>query len=197
MINELLKLSGVTDWKFFLQEGSIIGRCGLADRDIKIDLNGFNRLRTSQSVTTQILAYVSFGCLAPIHARIDEALLKPQRMCEVFNVHERKAFLIHFSSNWRSQIKELLNQVLSWGATLDPDTSVAMFAATRPDGPSVPQINHLVALAYLGDFTTLEGYARTFAKGLRLNFVPLITREAIEAALDASYDYSVQRRTIV
>jgi hypothetical protein len=49
-------------------------------------------------------------------------------------------------------------------------------------------------LAYLGDFTTLEEYARIFEKGFRLNFAPMITREVIEAALAVSYDYFVTRQ---
>jgi hypothetical protein len=195
--DQLQKLTDVSDWKFFLQEGSIIGRRGLSDRDIKVDLSGLGRLRRSPKVTTQVPAYASFARLRPIHARIDEALEKPRGVCEAFHVHERQTFSVSFTSNWRSELRQLLSQVEGWGAALDLEVSVSNFVASRPDGPSVPQINHLVGLAFLGDFTTLEDYARIFAKGLRLNFGPVITPEAIEAALAASYDYFVERKTQV
>jgi hypothetical protein len=192
---QLKKFVGAPDWRFRLEEGSVMGRRVLVDREIEIDLNAFNELKGSPTVTTQVLACVSFARLLPIHARIEQVLPRQREVGEVFHVHERKAFLVRFSLNWRSELRDLLNQIEEWSAALDLDRAVSSFAANRPDGPSVPQINHLVGLVYLGDFTALGDYARTFEKGSRLNFVPMITREVIEAAEALSCDYFLERRS--
>jgi hypothetical protein len=149
VINELQQWSGVPDWRFFLQEGSILGHRGLTDRDIKVDFNDFDQLRISESVTTQVFAYTSFARLRPIHAQIESALRGGRDVGEVFHVHERNTFLTRFSSNWRSELKELLSRIEGWSAALSLERSVSAFAANRPDRPSVTQVNHLVGLAYL------------------------------------------------
>ena len=188
MINELNNLSGVSNWKFFNLEGSTFGRYGLTDRDIEVDLGGLDRLRHSENSETQILAYTSFVRLRPIHARLDAALSK-KAAAGVFHVHANETFPMHFSANWRSELRDLLIRIEAWSAALSLEQSVSLFVANRPDRPSVTQINHLVGLAYRGDFTTLEAYVRAFAEGSRLNFVPMITEEVLQAALDSSYDY--------
>ncbi|WP_376766896.1 DUF6990 domain-containing protein [Rhizobium tropici] len=42
----------------------------------------------------------------------------------------------------------------------------------------------MTALAYLADFTTLVDYQEIFRKGKRMNFVPMITREMIDRAVN-------------
>ena len=58
------------------------------------------------------------------------------------------------------------------------------FRLNRPDRPSMPQINHLAALAWLKDSDTLEDYQRIFAAGNHLNFVPMIDKAMIDRALE-------------
>jgi hypothetical protein len=111
MINVLKTLTGVHGWKFYRQEGSTMALRELTDRRIEVDLNAFDRLKTSQTVSTQVFAYLSFSRLSPIHARMDETLPKPQRVYEPFHVHERKTFPMRFSINWKSELRELLSQI--------------------------------------------------------------------------------------
>jgi hypothetical protein len=56
----------------------------------------------------------------------------------------------------------------------------------RPDGPSLPQANHLAALAWSGDTATLRQYQDAFAAGNRLNFVPMFDRPMIDRAVELS-----------
>lgn len=58
------------------------------------------------------------------------------------------------------------------------------FRSNRPDGPSMPQVCHLAALACSKDSSTLEGYQDEFAAGGRLNFVPMINKAMIDRALE-------------
>jgi hypothetical protein len=58
----------------------------------------------------------------------------------------------------------------------------------RPDGPSIPQLCHLGALAWSGDYSTLLDYEAVFKKGMRMNFVPMITAEMIDRALEKAWE---------
>jgi hypothetical protein len=61
---------------------------------------------------------------------------------------------------------------------------VEEFRSNRPDGPSMPQIRHLAALAQAQDVETLENYRHAFGSGNRLNFVPMINMAMIDRALE-------------
>jgi hypothetical protein len=62
------------------------------------------------------------------------------------------------------------------------------FKVERPDMPSIPQLCHLGALAWSGDYSTLLDYEAIFKKGKRLNFVPMIETEMIERALEKAWE---------
>jgi hypothetical protein len=74
-------------------------------------------------------------------------------------------------------------------ATAEPLVDyLARFKVERPDKPSIPQLCHLGALAWNGDYSTLLDYEAIFKTGKRLNFVPMITTEMIERALEKAWE---------
>ena len=70
-----------------------------------------------------------------------------------------------------------MNEAEDWGRSVSLNQLLDSLAVERPDGPSIPQINHLVALAFLGRFDMLEDYAASFAKGRNLKNYPCGTRK--------------------
>lgn len=82
-----------------------------------------------------------------------------------------------------TDIEEASNEALAWWVEQDNLSAIKALAAPPPD-TGQPQLKHLAALAYLGDFNTLIDYQQIFRKGKRLNFVPMITPEMIDRAVD-------------
>lgn len=85
---------------------------------------------------------------------------------------------------YRKMIKEQIESVQK----TDMDKVIKDFAANCPDRPSMRQIMHLAALARLADFNTLTDYQKIFARGHRMNFVPMISQAMIERALDIAME---------
>ena len=71
---------------------------------------------------------------------------------------------------------------------LDMEKVIKDFAANCPDTPSMRQVMHLASLAWRADFNTLLDYQDIFKRGYRMNFVPMITPEMIERALQIAFD---------
>jgi hypothetical protein len=67
------------------------------------------------------------------------------------------------------------------------DHYIDEFKSNCPDRPSMRQVCHLTALAWTADVTTLSEYEGIFRKGKRLNFVPMITKEMIDRALQVAW----------
>jgi hypothetical protein len=82
----------------------------------------------------------------------------------------------------------LMQETLSELDAEDIGRIVEDFRAHRPDKPSMAQICHLAALAWLRETSTLREYSQVFAAGGRLNFVPMIDKTMIDRALERSTD---------
>lgn len=74
-----------------------------------------------------------------------------------------------------------------WWKKQDIPAAIKAFAEA-PGDSAVSQGNHLTALAYLGDFTTLMDYQTMFRDGQRMNFLPMIKPEMIDRALDIALE---------
>ncbi len=75
--------------------------------------------------------------------------------------------------------KLLIQEAIDEVGLINIESLIEEFKNNRPDRPSLPQICHLAALAWTGDYATLEDYERIFAAGYRMNFVPVVTIEMI------------------
>jgi hypothetical protein len=86
--------------------------------------------------------------------------------------------------HYRRLIEEEVEEVRN----IDMEKVIKDFAANCPDRPSMPQVMHLASLAWLADFTTLLDYQDIFKRGYRMNFVPMITPEMIQRAVQIAFD---------
>ena len=85
---------------------------------------------------------------------------------------------------YRKMIEEQIESIQK----IDMEKVIKDFAANCPDRPSMRQIMHLAALAWMADFNTLTDYQKIFARGHRMNFVPMISQAMIERALDMAFE---------
>ena len=196
-LESLKDFTELNGWRFFVEEGNLNGACELTGRRIEVDLDGLRRLDRSDAFTTRIHAYVSFTCLDAIHSYIDQIIVKkyPKAAEKPFNVHAKRTFVGAFTPHWKPELVAILVSIEAWASSLNVNECISAFVqncpdggSVCPDGPSVTQINHLAALAFVGNFSELEEYSAAFKRGARMNFIPLITLEIIEAELDISYD---------
>ena len=88
-----------------------------------------------------------------------------------------------------SLVRSVLNRAEN--TTLDEYTS--SFSKDLPDGPAMPQMCHLAALAWFGNYNQLMDYQSVFGRGHHLNFVPLITKAVIDEALSIAFDRFEER----
>lgn len=84
-------------------------------------------------------------------------------------------------------VAESAAQLEQLAKDFDFDKKLKELIASRPDRPSLPQVFHLAGLAYSGNVNELDDYDRTFAKGHRLNFVPMISHDYIKRALKVGH----------
>ena len=68
------------------------------------------------------------------------------------------------------------------------DDFIAEFRQPPPDRPRWHEVFHLAALAWVGDFGTLDEYSAIFKRGKRLNFSPRISAEMIDRAACIAVD---------
>jgi hypothetical protein len=85
-------------------------------------------------------------------------------------------------------LTRLIEDALGRVSRVDLALQVRELAATCPDGPSMRQVLHLAALAYQGDFPRLLDYVKTFERGKRLNFVPMISSDMLSRAFDVAVE---------
>lgn len=85
------------------------------------------------------------------------------------------------------EIEDISKEAIIWWRSQDNLAAIRSLTAPPPS-TGLPQLMHLGALAYLGDFNTLIDYQQIFQKGKRLNFVPMIKSEMIDRAIDIAVE---------
>jgi len=92
--------------------------------------------------------------------------------------------LMGAESVYRKMIEDEVESVLKIGI----QALVKDFAGSCPDKPPMRQIMHVASLSWLADFATLMDYEKTFERGYRLNFSPIINRETIQRAIEIAIE---------
>lgn len=87
------------------------------------------------------------------------------------------------------EIEAISKEAATWWRSQDNLTAIKALTAPPPS-TGLSQLMHLGALAYLGDFNSLLDYQDIFRRGQRLNFVPMITSEMIDRAVDIAVERS-------
>lgn len=175
-------------WSVVDEEGSIFGHKDLGDRSLQLDLSDLERSFGHGPSESRLQAYLSFHALR----KVEDVILRPLALPSHCSQHTRQQFPVQFCGR---RLECAMNHAENWARTVDLNLLLESLVLERPDRPSIPQINHLVALAFLGRFGVLEEYSDSFSRGRHLNFVPTITQEVIDAALDVAYDRYAANRT--
>lgn len=78
----------------------------------------------------------------------------------------------------------IANGVIDWAKSVDINGEITRHAQLPTNSRGAMPLRHLAALALLGDTEKLQMYRTSFKLGNRLDFVPYISIEMIERALE-------------
>jgi len=81
-------------------------------------------------------------------------------------------------------VHELSDQVIFWARNQNIDQGLEMLRNLPADSKGAFPLRHLAALSLAGDVEILRLYQRSFSAGDRCGFVPYITAQAINRALE-------------
>jgi hypothetical protein len=85
-------------------------------------------------------------------------------------------------------IRALSARLIEWAKSQDIDAALQRLRALPTDAKGAYPRRHLAALALVGDVEKLEYYQRSFESGDRLGFVPYISKEMIDRAVEIAKD---------
>jgi len=83
-----------------------------------------------------------------------------------------------------ASIIPIAEQVIDWARNVDISSEIKRHARLSTSSKGAMPLRHLAALALLGATEKLEMYRASFESGDRLGFVPYISIEMIERALE-------------
>lgn len=130
---------------------------------------------------------VSFGCV--ISARnfdVVVAKIRNEKKSDGAGILLRKSPSVSCSGAeiGEKEISECANEMIEWGKQQDLDELLEKCCQYPTDSVGARPVFHLAALAMKGKLDILEDYLRSFQKGNRLGFVPYITIDYIERAIE-------------
>jgi hypothetical protein len=85
-----------------------------------------------------------------------------------------------------SDILQLAEQAVSWALAQDIEVGLAAYRNLPTTAKGAMPLRHLAALAVAGDVARLEYYRKSFEQGDRLGFVPYITSEMLDRAIEVA-----------
>lgn len=110
---------------------------------------------------------------------------------QIINDESFRSPLIHMKSTIHkkneineSTITQIINEIIGWSKSIDINSEINRHAQSPTDSKGTMPVRHLAALALLGDTEKLEMYRASFESGNHLGFVPYISIEMIERALE-------------
>jgi hypothetical protein len=112
----------------------------------------------------------------------------------IFGERETHTPLITDSDNLRQpdftfeDIRALSARLIEWARRQDIDAALKGLRELPTDAKGAMPLRHLAALALAGDVDRLEYYQRGFEAGDRLGFVPYISKEMIDRAVEIAKD---------
>ncbi|VVE54570.1 DUF6990 domain-containing protein [Pandoraea fibrosis] len=146
-----------------------------ADRIITVipsirKLSNYYSISLSPSLTTE-----QFSCAA---RRIinDESFRSPLTYMKS-TIHKKNEI-------YESTITKIIEEVIEWSQSIELKREINRHAQSPTDSKGTMPVRHLAALALLGGTERLEMYRTSFESGNRLGFVPYISIEMIERALE-------------
>lgn len=93
-------------------------------------------------------------------------------------------FVIEKPEITSDDVRTLSDKMIAWAKAQNIELGLKKYRGLPTDAKGALPVRHLAALALHGDFKKLKHYQAAFEKGDRLDFVPYITLEMIERALN-------------
>jgi hypothetical protein len=86
----------------------------------------------------------------------------------------------------KDDIKQVIKRLIDWAENADIDDGLKKYRELPTTAKGAYPLRHLAALAYNGDTAILQLYQNAFNNGDNLDFVPYITKEMIDRAVEWS-----------
>lgn len=164
-------------WSIYTDEvGDKVAHYILHDRIVQI-IYGLDRIRDQQkfgamlSLTTDAF---SSACQA----------INPRSGKGAPFVRAWKRLDIRAPEILEEHVRQASDEAIAWAQAQDLDKALQDHAALPTNAPGARPIWHLAALALLGEVEKLKSYQASFEAGDRLGFVPYVTKDYIDRAVE-------------
>lgn len=97
--------------------------------------------------------------------------------------------VVDFDEILESDILLLAEQAVSWAQAQDVEIGLTFYRNLPTNAKGAMPLRHLAALAVAGDVARLVYYRKSFEQGDRLGFVPYITSEMLDRAIEVAKQY--------
>lgn len=101
---------------------------------------------------------------------------------------------IRSSEILEEHVRRASDEAIAWALEQDLDKALRNHAALPTNAPGARPIWHLAALAVLGDAAKLKFYQSSFEAGDRLGFVPYVTQDYIDRAVEMAREYAARAK---
>jgi hypothetical protein len=102
----------------------------------------------------------------------------------ITSIFDENSFQICKSEILLTDIQSIISLIINWAESVDVDGGLVKFRALPTSAKGIYPLYHLAALACNGDSDTLSRYQQSFEQGDRLEFVPYITKDMIDRAVE-------------
>jgi hypothetical protein len=174
LTNDIILAFNELGWRTYREGSERLTTFDLADRRVKLfirlkQLTSTKKLICNNSVTTSVFSAACANILGRKDSYTpliggDEGLYRPDFTFE--------------------DIRALSKRLIDWVKIQDIGAALKDLRELQTDAKGAFPRRHLAALAIAGDVERLEYYQQSFASGDRLDFVPYISKEMIDRALD-------------
>lgn len=99
---------------------------------------------------------------------------------------ESKSFStkLFYKAEIYKELEKLIEEIEIWSNSIDFNKKMRWFHDSRPNIPQMYQVWHIAALSYYENYEQLMQYQDLFLKGNKLNFLPIVTKEMLDLAVE-------------
>ena len=158
--------------------GDKIAEFSLADRVVDL-IYGLDRIRDKQK----------FGAMLSVSTDAFSAacsVIDGERPTYYPLVRAWQGLDVRATEILEEHVRQASADAVAWAQEQDLKKALLEHAALPTDAPGARPIWHLAALALLSDTAKLKSYQQSFTAGDRLGFVPYVTKEYIDRAIEIS-----------
>ena len=176
-MNEVTQILTALGWSIHVDEvGDKVAHFALSDRVVDI-IYGIRKFSQDEQFEATLSTSTSTFSVACIGIRGGGGKYTPL-------VRAQKGLRIRAPEILPEHIRQASDEAIAWAREQDLDKALRDHAALPTNAPGGRPIWHLAALAVLGDVAKLKSYQASFEGGDRLGFVPYVTKDYIDRAVE-------------